>query len=170
MTPVSAPGTFFQLGYVTANLAAAKELFLQRHGVPGFLEFDTKTMAPPGSPGPFIKVALGYSRGVMVELIEPNPANPGIYGDALNDAAPATLHHLGFLVDQAAYDAHEAELQAAGVAVPVNNRANGMCLLYADTRAGDGLYTELVVPTEAALTLFAGIPGEASAVVSAAAG
>lgn len=157
MPLLSAPGTFFQLGYVTSDIAAAKDVFLQRHGVTGFLEFDTSASAPPGTSG--IKVALGYSRGVMVELIEPDPNSPGIYGDALSTARPATLHHLGFLIDQAAFDAHEAELAAAGVPVPVINRNNGMCLLYADTRANDGLYTELVVPTETTKALFSGIPG-----------
>jgi hypothetical protein len=155
--PRSAPGTFFQLGYVTADIAAAKEVFRQQYGVTGYLEFDTAASAPPGSFG--IKVALGYSRGVMVELIEPDPRSPGIYGDAVDSARPATLHHLGFLIDQQAFDAHEIELAASGVPVPVVNRSGGMCLLYADTRAGDGLFTELVVPTQTTRDLFAGIPG-----------
>ena len=160
MMPLSAPGAFFQLGYVTSDLAVAKELFLGRRGVSGFFEFDTRTMARSGSPVPFMKVALGYSGGVMVELIEPDPCSPGIYGDALDSARPATLHHLGFLIDQEHFDALESELANAGVPLPVISRNGGMCLLYADTRAGDGLFTEMVVPTEATKVLFERIPGD----------
>lgn len=159
MLPLAAQGTFFQLGYVTRDIVAARELFLRRHGVPGFLEFDTSASPPAGRGG--IKVALGYSRGVMIELIEPDPCSPGIYGEALSDTAPAALHHLGFLIDREAFDAHAAELARAEVPVPVLSRDGGMCLLYADTRADNGLYMELVVPTDAACSLFAAIPGAA---------
>jgi hypothetical protein len=158
MRSPNAQGEFFQFGYVTRDLPRAKALFEERYGVPGFLAFDTSTMAPPGSPGPFIKVALGYSNGVMVELIQPDEANPGIYGDALRDDGGVSIHHLGFLIDQAAFETLEAGYSAQGISVPVVNRANGMCLLYGDTRADSGLYTEMVVLTGAAERLFAGIP------------
>lgn len=146
MSP-TAQGECFQLGYVTRDLSRAVALFQERYGVSGFLEFDTATMAPAGSPGPFIKVALGYSRGVMIELIQLCPDNPGIYGDALRDDGGVNLHHLGYLMDQSAFDTVEAGFAAQGVAVPVVNRSGGMCLLYADTRRDSGLFTEIVVPT-----------------------
>jgi hypothetical protein len=158
MASIPALGEFFQHGYVTRDLATAKAVFSEHQGVREFLEFDTRSFAPPGATGPFLKVALGYSRGVMVELIQPEASNPGIYGEALRDDRHANLHHLGFFIDQPSFDALEELYSRKNVPVPLVNRNSGMCLLYADTRSDCGLFTEMVVMTEAMRRLFDGIP------------
>lgn len=155
MTAPLVEGELFQLGYVTRDLARGMALFRERQGVPGFLEFDTSGRGPDL---PVIKVALGYSAGIMVELIEPDPRDPGIYRDALREDGGVNLHHLGYLVGQDGFDRLEAAYAGAGVPVPSLLRGDGMCLLYADTRAQTGLFTEMVVPTEQTRAMFAKIP------------
>jgi hypothetical protein len=152
---------FFQLGYVTGDLDRAVELWKTRYGIPGFLIFDTRDHAPPGSPGPFIKVALGYQGPIMVELIEPDPANPGIYRDSLRADGGAELHHLGYLVDLDRFDGMKERFEALGSPVPtLINRvgAGGPALLYADTRAETGLFSEIVARTDNMREMFGRIP------------
>jgi hypothetical protein len=157
MNAPGAEGEFFQLGYVTCDIACAKALWTEQFGVPGFIEIDTRAMAPPGSPGPFIKFALGYRGSMMIELIQPDTTNPGIYGDALRTDGGTMLHHLGFLLPADRFDAVEAGYVAQGTPVPVTMRGD-MTLLYADTRAGSGLFTEVVVLTATMQAMFESIP------------
>lgn len=153
-----AESEFFQFGYVTGDLDRAMALWESRYGVPGFLTFDTRDFAPPGSEGPFNRIALGYQGAVMVELIEPDPGDPGIYRDALRSDGGTMLHHLGYLADPAAFEAMPARFAELGFAVPVFRNENGIGLIYADTRADNGLYAEMVLLTEGTRALFARIP------------
>jgi hypothetical protein len=158
LSPV-AEGEFFQLGYVTRNLARAMELWTTRYGVTGFFSFDTRDFAQPGHPGPFMKVALGYQGAVQVELIEPDLDEPGIYRDALPAGEGTNLHHLGYLVDPARFDGVRARFEAQGIPVPTHIAGEGgPTLLYADMRAENGLYAEFVARSDFMLGLFARIP------------
>jgi hypothetical protein len=136
-----------------------KALWIERYGVPGFVEIDTRDMAPAGSPGPFIKFALGYRESVMIELIEPDASDAGIYGDALRADGGTMLHHLGYLLDANRFDEVKAAYTAHGTPVPVlMQQPGGMPLLYADTRPESGMFSEVVVLTDAMRQIFDQIP------------
>ena len=152
-------GEFFQLGYVTRDLDRAIALYHGRYGVADFLRFDTRDMAPPGATGPFIEVALAYRGPVMIELIRPDPADPGIYRDVLRSDGGVNLHHLGYLVDERRFESLAADFRAAGIAVPTESRsAVGLSLIYADTRADNGLFSEYVTLGEGGRKFFDSVP------------
>ncbi|MET0371545.1 MAG: VOC family protein [Sphingobium sp.] len=149
--------TFFQLGYVTRDIGRAMELWRTRYGVSDFLSFNGRDFAPPGATGPFLDVALAYRGDVMIELIQPDVNDPGIYGDALRDDGGVTLHHLGYLVDDARFATIVDDCAALAIPTPVV-RSTGFCLVYADTRADSGLFTELVLPGPEVNRLFGAVP------------
>lgn len=157
MTAPGAEGEFFQLGYVTGDIARANALWTEKFGVSGFIEYDTRDMAPPGSHGPVIKFALGYRGSVMIELIQPDPANPGIYSDALREDGGTMLHHLGYTVPAHRFEAVASGFTEQGTPVPVQMRGD-MTLLYADTRQQSGLFSEFVVLTPIMQRMFDSIP------------
>jgi hypothetical protein len=157
--PKALMGEFFQLGYVTRDLERALALYRDRYGVADFLVFDTRDFAPPDSPGPFMQVALAYKGPVMIELIQPDPAAPGIYADALRDDGGVNLHHLGYLVDDARLATLADDFRARGIAVPVETVSPaGMALIYADTRGDNGLFSEFVTLREGGRKFFGSIP------------
>lgn len=149
---------FFQLGYVTGDLDRAIALYRERYGVPEFLRFDTRANAPLGATGPFIEVALAYRGPVMIELIQPDREQPGIYGEALRADGGVNLHHLGYLVDEAQFSDLAERFRATGIAVPVEHRNEGLALLYADTRGDNGLFSEYVRLGDRGRQLFATVP------------
>lgn len=149
--------SFFQLGYVTRDLPRAMALWRTRYGIDDFLSFDSRDFAEPGATGPFVKVALAYHGDVMVELIQPDADDPGLYADALRADGGVMLHHLGYLVDEARFATLESDCAALGIATPII-RTSGVSYLYADTRADTGLFTELVFPGEQGERLFAAVP------------
>jgi hypothetical protein len=152
-------GDFFQLGYVTRDLERAITLYRARYGVAEFLRFDTRALAPPGASGPHIQVALAYRGPVMIELIRPEPDDPGIYRDALRADGGVNLHHLGYLVDESRFETLADEFRAAGIAVPVQSRSPmGLSLLYADTRPDNGLFSEFVVLGDGGRRFFDAVP------------
>lgn len=152
-------GEFFQLGYVTRDLDRALRLYAERYGVPNFLRFDTRDFAPPAAPGPFMQVALAYKGPVMIELIQPDPSAPGIYADALRPDGGVNLHHLGYLVENERFATLAADFRDRGIAVPVETTSgNGLALLYADTRADNGLFSEFVNPGEGGRLFFDAVP------------
>lgn len=159
MTAASQPltGEFMQLGYVTKDIDAAIALYSERYGVSEFLRFSSPSVPVPGTPT--IEVALAYHGPVMIEFIRPDPEMPGIYGEALREDGGIAIHHLGYYVDEARFETLGDQFRAAGIPVPVERRTPmGVSLIYADTRADTGLYSEFILLAEAGREFFAKIP------------
>lgn len=105
-----------------------------------------------------MKIALAYRGTVMTELIQPDPADSGIYANALRPDGGVMLHHLGYLVDGERFGHLESEFASLGIATPVVHSSGGVSLIYADTRQDNGLFTEMVFPGEAGTRLFSAVP------------
>lgn len=156
MSPSTQPENFFQLGYVTRDLEGAIARFRDDHQVAEFRRIDTtEPGGPPGS-----QIALAYSRGVMVEIIEPVPGREGIYLDALRPDGGISLHHLGYLVDDvASLDELAERFQATGIEIPMRfSQRLGLSAIYADTRPGIGHFSEFVFRHDEGKELFAQLP------------
>lgn len=152
-------GNFFQLGYVTGDLDAAMAFYCDTQGVQSFFTFDTRTLSPDGDTNkPYVRVGLAYLGAVMLELIEPNPNNAGIYRDALRSDGGLALHHLGYLVQPDVHTGLVERLRRDGVEVPAWSDAGGISYVYADTRRENGLFTEFVRQCEHSAQFFAQVP------------
>ncbi|MET0182038.1 MAG: VOC family protein [Caulobacterales bacterium] len=151
---------YFQLGYVTRDIERAKTLYAERYGVRQFFHFSTGQFAPPGATGPFSEIALAYKNGVQIELIQPAPGAEGIYLDALRADGGVALHHLGYLIDTAeALSSLTQSFKNQNIPVPVENISPaGLSLIYADTRADTGLFSEFVCLGEGGRAFFDNVP------------
>jgi len=150
-------GYFAQLGYVTRDIDGALERFRIAQNIPEFLRIEP----PAGTTG--LRAALAYKGGVMYEIIQPVPGAEGVYADALPEtASDARLHHIAYVVaDLETLQRTVADFEAAGFSVPVNrDTGRGVWLVYIDTRATTGHYTELLYLFDAGLELFARTPGD----------
>lgn len=151
---------FFQLGYVTRDFEHAIEWFGAHQGVPNFLRLNLAEMAPPGVKAPNMLVALAYRGPVMIEIIRPDPEEPGIYGEALPAGKGVVLHHLGYLVEDANRWANVPQaLAQAGYDIAFRSPADSpMQFAYADTRGELGHYVEFVHPGAMGSQLFQSLP------------
>ena len=147
---------YFQLGYVTRDLDAAIAAYRAKFGEVGF--FVNEPGPIDGAPSPTRRLALGYIDDVMIELIEPDPAQATIYDDALPDGVgPIRLHHLGYLIDDHA--AMLGRLKDMGYAVPLFGSMPGVLdYIYADTRADLGHYSEFIRLDEGGRAFFGAVP------------
>jgi len=149
---------FFQLGYVTGNLDAAMALWRSRYAVPGFFEFSPRDFPAPEGMAVPMRVAIGYQGSVMIELIEPDPADAGLYKGALRSDGGTMLHHLGYLVDEGTFANYPKQIAELGIPMPYVHDSDELKVLYADTREDGGLFTEIVGRSAAVLGMFANIP------------
>lgn len=135
-------GGCFQLGYVTRDLDQALDAFRRKYGPTEFL-----TYAPGivnGAPSPTRRIALAYLDDIMIEIIEPDPAQQTIFDAARpQQAGSIGFHHLGYLIDD-----HRDMLRRvaeAGYDVPLHGSVEGMLdYSYADTRADIGHFSEFI--------------------------
>ncbi|MGF7150210.1 hypothetical protein FHS96_003868 [Sphingomonas zeicaulis] len=147
---------FFQFGYVTRELDAAIAAYRQRFGA---IEFLINAPDPiDGVAPPTRRIALAYIDAVMIELIEPDPAQATIYDDALpTRTGDIALHHFGYLIDD--HEAMVARLQERGYAMPLAGSVPGaLDYIYADTRAHLGHYSEFICLDEGGRAFFGAVP------------
>jgi len=153
---------FFQLGYVTGDLDAAMAMWRSRYAVPDFFVFNPRAFPAPGGMAVPLRVALGYQGSLMIELIEPDPADAGLYKGALRSDGGTMLHHLGYLVDPGTFANYSKQIAGLGIDMPFLHDSDQLQVLYADTRGDSGLFTEMVGRNAAVLQMFANIPGRLS--------
>jgi len=154
---------FFQLGYVTGDLDGAMATWRSRYAVPDFFVFSPRDFpAPEGAAVP-LRVALGYQGSVMVELIEPDPTDAGLYKGALRPDGGTMLHHLGYLVDEGNFANYPKQIAELGIKMPFAHDSDELKVLYADTREDSGLFTEIVGRSAAISRMFANIPRSSAA-------
>ena len=150
-------GGFFQLGYVVRDLDQAVAAYQKRFGDTEFLLF-TPPELPDGTQPPTKRIALAYIDDLMIELIEINAEDPGIFGHALpRDTDTMVLHHLGFRVSD--HTTTLEHLERTGLKLDWVGQAPGMLgYIYADARAETGLYLEFIHTLPAGDAFFAAVP------------
>jgi len=137
-------GRFFQIGYVTRDLAAAAAR-LARMGARQIDLFED-FKRPGGEPSAIWGLSHLALGGAELELIQPRLDRPSIYLEALPAEADAiALHHVGYMnPDVPAWEAAMAKIRADGATVAVEGATPRARFAYLDTRADLGHYTEVV--------------------------
>lgn len=148
-------GGFFQLGYVTKDVDEGCVALQDRFGAMEFL-----INSPPPLDGvlsPTRRIALAYIDDVMVEIIEPDPAQQSIYSELVPDDSSLRLHHLGYYIDD--YAATLRHLSALGYSTPLHGSfGKALDYIYADTRAELGHYSEFIRLGEEGRAFFESAP------------
>jgi hypothetical protein len=151
---------FYQFGYVTRDYERALELFAARFGVPSFDRLNLAEYAPPGMKLPRMIVGLAYRGTAMIEIIQPDPEEPGIYGEALPNGAGVALHHLGYLVkDPEEWRTLPATLKQEGYEIAMQSAPDSpMGFAYIDARPELGHYLEFCQPSETRRKMWSALP------------
>lgn len=155
------PG-FFQVAYVTRDMARAQAQFAESHGIARFL--DLIGIRYPTGPGreAHCHVALAYVGATEIELIQPIDGDVGIYVDGLPpaDGPLVRFHHLcRRFATRGEYDARLQSLRASGASLPIVGDAPGIgSYFYCDRRADLGHFVEGIVFEDDAAEWLASIP------------
>jgi hypothetical protein len=155
-SPVSPYGPLVQLGFVVPSLDAAVDSWLAR-GVGPF--FEMRHVALPkqsyrGAPTNVdMSVAIGYSGGIQLEIIEQHNDAPSLYRDFLETTPAGGLHHVAFMTPR--YDEALASAKASGQAVLQEwvNAMNGR-FAYLEPREGDNVYVEILEEQKMLVRIF----------------
>lgn len=138
-------GGFFQIGYVTRNIANGLAIL---EGDMGAQRIDLLDDLRDAQGNRVMIRALSHlSLGeAEIELIEPRIDWPSVYLDALPaDDRTIALHHIGYRQpDIAAWTDARDRAHAAGMAIPMEGATDHARFAYLDTRAVVGHYTEVV--------------------------
>jgi extradiol dioxygenase family protein len=152
MTPAAGSLGFslFQHAYVVRDLDAAIATFGDHYGVSQF----TILPMPAMEGGASMRIALAWSAGQMIELIEAKGPGLGIYTDWLADGSAIRLHHFGYLIeDDEQWAAVEKRLEAEGKP-PVFAGDGGICQFIYVHAPELGHYLEYVYPNAEGRELF----------------
>jgi hypothetical protein len=114
-----------------------------------------------GEPAVFeFHLALGYSAGWMVELIQP-VSGSSIYRDFLDQQRTGGVHHIAYTVPEADFEHEVQELANKGVRVVQTLRLPVARVAYFDTSAELGVLTEIIGVTAAGVDLLSSLSLEA---------
>lgn len=142
---MQADGAILELCHVTDDLDAAMVHWTRDLRVGPFFAFDVPVL--PGqlyygaSTEVALRVAFGFSGGLLIELLEQTNDGPSPFRDFLRERGPG-LHHV---MPRGHFDTDHARLSAAGHRVAFSGTMPGgerFCLF--DTRSASGAYTELM--------------------------
>ena len=140
------PGSVYQLAYIVPDLEAAAEKWARLTGAGPFMAFEHFEFIDPlwnGQPAEVdISIALGFSGGLNIELIQQHDERPSIYHDWRIERGYG-MHHVAILAED--FPAAMAQWQRNG-AERVFSAAfgDGTRLAYLDTRQGLDCYLEIV--------------------------
>ncbi len=140
-------GTFFQFGYITSDIERAMDLIRQRYKVREFLTFEMGGV-PYDRRSTGAQFACAWRGDVMIELIRPDQIEPGLYGEGLRADGGIALHHFGNIVaDLDEFTALPGKLRERGIPIAMERTSpTGVSVVFADTRADLGHFTEFVQP------------------------
>lgn len=152
---------FVQLGYVTDDIDAAAAYLESAAGTGKCVKSYGASLGggrPPAAPGapraPFvvvdgqpadewlIDVALVNAGPTNLEVIRPVDGAVGLYRDAVRPGVPATLHHMGFVVDD--FDEASAVVAASGRSWKQFGDSGEIRFGYLDLRAELGHFVEVM--------------------------
>lgn len=138
---------FFEIGFVTSDIEAAKALFRERFGVERWWD-DDLARAGAGA-NPILARAVGDALGATVALVEPRLGVASPYAEGLSQEAVARLHHLSLHVGDAAELARtEAAAAQSGLAVTRLDEGTGQPAAIVDARRQLGHFLKYVVAGE----------------------
>jgi len=137
-------GRFFQIGYVTRDLATAAARLTQMGA--RRIDYFEDFKRPNGDPSAIWGLSHMARGGAELELIQPRLDRTSIYLDALPEESGAiALHHVGYLhPDVPAWEAAMARVRASGATVVSEGAMPQARFAYLDTRADLGHFTEVV--------------------------
>lgn len=139
------PGSIIELCHVVDDLDAALRHWSADLGAGPFFVGDMRFPEGHryrGEPAPLnIRVAFGFSGGLLIELVQPLDGDRSVFSEALNVRGPG-YHHVMLRED---YDVGRARLEAAGFTAALESTTplGERCVLM-DTRAIDGGFVELM--------------------------
>jgi hypothetical protein len=138
------PGSIIELCHVVADMQAALKHWTQVQGAGPFFVGDMHIAEHRyrGERAPLaIKVAFGFSGGLLIELIEPLPGDSSVFTEVLNKRGPG-YHHVMLRMD---FDEGCKRLKAAGHAVALESMTpmGERCVLF-DTQDENGGFIELM--------------------------
>ena len=163
---------FVQLGYVTDNIDAAASYLESTLGTVQCVKTYKSSLGggrPPASASDprtafvvvdgeladewTIDVALVNAGSTNLEIIRPVGGAVGLYRDGVRSGEPATLHHLGFLVDD--FDEASAVVAANGRTWKQFGDSGDIRFGYLDMRAELGHFVEVMELGRASAQWFA---------------
>jgi Glyoxalase/Bleomycin resistance protein/Dioxygenase superfamily len=152
---------FVQLGYVADDIDAAAAFLEATMGVGKCVKSYASSLGggrPPARPGAprsafvvvddvpadewCIDVALVNAGATNLEIIRPVHGAVGLYRDAVRPGEPATLHHVGFAVDD--FDEASAVVEASGRSWKQFGDSGQIRFGYLDLRAELGHFVEVM--------------------------
>ena len=141
--------------WVTNDLDRALAIFAERYGVRkfGFLEGQMPS-------GGYIKVALAWAGGQVLEVICATGAGSEFYNELLpGDEFAIRFHHLGFLVhDKAAWEQLEREIKQGKWTVAYKSLNSGFMDAYYVEAPELGHYLEFIYPQQSGVEFFEAVP------------
>jgi hypothetical protein len=146
----------FQIAYATNDIEQAQALFRKRYGIGDWARLEGQLSA-----GGQVRVELAWVGTVMYELLWAEGAGSTIYMDRLPDKPGFQLrhHHLGYLLDEAGWDALMARVECGGHVMPhLSHNAGFMKSCFVDAPEL-GHYLEYICPEPAGSAFFASVPG-----------
>ncbi|KPI05300.1 hypothetical protein OK074_0438 [Actinobacteria bacterium OK074] len=171
---------FMQLGYVTDDVEAAASYFETKLGTVECVRHFKSSLGggrPPavaggprttfvvvdGAPADewVIDVALVNAGPTNLEIIRPVGGMVDLYRGAVRPGTPATLHHLGFRVDD--FDEASAIVEASGRSWKQFGDSGAIRFGYLDMTAELGHYVEIMELDEAAAQGFAQLEAASNA-------
>jgi Glyoxalase/Bleomycin resistance protein/Dioxygenase superfamily len=137
--------SFFQIGYVVGNIEHAVAQFTGLFGA-SIKDMIRDMRDQHGEPSLIENLSHVLLNGVEIELIEPRQGWSSVYGDGTPlPEASITLHHFGFMAgDDRQWDAATSIMTEGGVERAMSVDLPSVRLIYFDTRASLGHFTELV--------------------------
>jgi hypothetical protein len=148
---------FLQVGYVTDDIDAAASYLESAFGTIECVKHFRSSLGrgnPSAAPGSFvvvdgvtaeewlIDVALVNAGATNLEIIRPVGGAVDLYRGAIRPGVPATVHHLGFRIDD--FDAASAVVAASGMTWKQFGRSGDVRFGYLDATATLGHFIEVM--------------------------
>ena len=167
---------FLQIGYVTDDIDVAASYLESTFGTIKCVKHFTSSLGrgnPGAPPGSFvvvdgvtaedwvIDVALVNAGGTNLEIIRPAGGAVGLYRGAVRPGVPATVHHLGFRIDD--FDAASEVVAASGMTWKQFGRSGDVRFGYLDTTATLGHFIEVMELGPQGAAMFAGLESASNA-------
>lgn len=157
---------FMQFGYVTDDMDGAASYLESKFGTIECVRHRRSSLGR-GNPDAFvvvdgetaeewlIDVALVNAGATNLEIIRPLDGAVDLYRGAIRPGVPATLHHVGFRIDD--FDAASAVVAASGMTWKQFGRSGDTRFGYLDTVATLGHFIEVMELGPQSAAIFAGL-------------
>ena len=156
--PPTGPSSFFQVGFVVRDLAAAVAFYTQRLGAQPFVIIEDAQLSDQelrGTPfAPRQSLAFGYMGHLQVELIQPlEGGDASLYTEFLDERPQGGLHHTAVHVADIEHGLRDIGAGAADV-LQSGRFGEATRIAYVDVAAPTGALLELIQLDEGGLDMF----------------